>query len=164
MSYKNLKAQLSAEDLNEIKESLQLVHKKLPFLIHLTPQERRRSYKMGDKSIGFVSNSLSVAQDNQDILPNKFDLEDFAQDYELSRTLMEVNRMLRQLSEQVDDTLIAVGSEAMQNSLRVYEYVKSAAKHEPGLKGVADELGDRFKKTRRRREPDEEKAPSQGME
>jgi hypothetical protein len=45
----------------------------------------------------------------------------------------------------VDDTLLAVGSEAMNNSLTVYDYVKTAAKKTPGLKTIAEQLGERFK-------------------
>lgn len=32
--------------------------------------------------------------------------------------------MMKRLNEQVDDTLLAVGSEAMTHSLSVYEYVR----------------------------------------
>ncbi len=54
---------------------------------------------------------------------------------------MEIEMLLNQLSEQVDDTLLAVGSEAMTSSLTVYDYVKTAAKKTPGLKGIAEQLG-----------------------
>lgn len=49
------------------------------------------------------------------------------------------------MTEQVDDTLLAVGSEAMSSSLTVYDYVKTAAKKTPGLKILAHQLGERFK-------------------
>jgi hypothetical protein len=45
----------------------------------------------------------------------------------------------------VDDTLMAVSSEAMTSSLTVYDYVKTAAKKTPGLKTLAEQLGERFK-------------------
>ena len=66
-------------------------------------------------------------------------------DYQLAATLTELLIGLRQLTEQVDDTLMAVGSEAMGSSLTVYDYVKTAAKKTPGLKTIAQQLGDRFK-------------------
>ena len=34
----------------------------------------------------------------------------------------------------------------------MYDYVKTAAKREPGLKGLAEQLGERFKKAWRKRE------------
>lgn len=72
------------------------------------------------------------------------------QDYQLATTLTELLLGLRQLTEQVDDTLLAVGSEAMSSSLTVYDYVKTAAKKTPGLKTLAQQLGERFKAIRNR--------------
>ena len=150
MAYKNIDSGLSEDDVLEIKEALSTIQEKLPFLVNLSVQERRRALKMGDKSLAFVTNSLLAAQSNPDILPGSFDIETLDRDYRLSRNLMEVLTGLKQLTEKVDDTLMAVGSEAMTNSLSVYDYVKAAAKREPGLKGVAEQLGERFKKIRRR--------------
>jgi hypothetical protein len=82
---------------------------------------------------------------NPTILPPAFDLSEFKQDFELARRLNEILVQLRKLTEEVDDTLVAVGSEAMQSGLSVYEYVKTAAKHQPGLKATAEQLGARFK-------------------
>ncbi len=150
MPAKNVNAELQPKDLDTIKTSLKAVQTKMPFLIHLSVQERRRFLKMGDKSLAFVTNSLSAAQSNPEILPSSFDVASLSRDYQLSRDLLEVQTLLRQLNEQVDDTLLAVGSEAMTNSLSIYDYVKAAAKREPGLKGLAEQLGERFKKIRRR--------------
>lgn len=150
MAYQNISAALPADDVDAIKAALSLIQTKLPFLINLTPEERRRLCKMGDKSFAFVNNSLTAAQSNPSVLPTGFDVTEFARGYELSTALMEVLLGLKQLTEQVDDTLMAVGSEAMTSSLDVYEYVKAAARRQPGLKAVADQLGDRFKKMRRK--------------
>lgn len=68
----------------------------------------------------------------------------FSNDYRLATSLMEIEMLLNQLSEQVDDTLLAVGSEAMTSSLTVYDYVKTGAKKTPSLKGIAVQLGSLF--------------------
>ena len=136
--------------MTAIKASLKQVKKQMPFLINLSAKERRRFLKMGDKSLAFVTKSLSAAESNPEILPGSFDVKAFGRDYQLAKDLIEIQAMLKQLNEQVDDTLMAVGSEAMTNSLSVYDYVKTAAKREPGLKGLAEQLGERFKKVRRR--------------
>jgi hypothetical protein len=60
-------------------------------------------------------------------------------DYQLATTLTELLTSMRQLTEQVDDTLLAVGSDAMTSSLTVYDYVKTAAKKTPGLKTIAEQ-------------------------
>ncbi len=145
MAYQNITATLSEKDTQEIKAALQTIEEKLPFLITLSVEERRKLFKMGDKSLAFVKNSLTAAQSNRDILPASFDLDEFVRDYQLAATLTELLIGLRQLSEQVDDTLMAVSSEAMTSSLTVYDYVKTAAKKTPGLKTLAEQLGERFK-------------------
>ncbi|MBW4502082.1 MAG: hypothetical protein KME57_21555 [Scytonema hyalinum WJT4-NPBG1] len=148
MAYQNITGSLSPEDMQQIKAALQTIQKKLPFLITLSTEERRKLFKMGDKSLAFVNNSITAAQSNPDILPASFDIQEFVRDYQLAATLTELLIALRQLSEQVDDTLLAVGSEAISSSLTVYDYVKTAAKKTPGLKSLAEQLGDRFKAIR----------------
>ena len=145
MAYQNITATLSDKDIQEIKTALQTIEQKLPFLITLSVEERRKLVKMGDKSLAFVKNSLTAAQSNRDILPASFDLDEFVRDYQLAATLTELLIGMRRLTEQVDDTLMAVGSEAMTSSLTVYDYVKTAAKKTPGFKTLAEQLGERFK-------------------
>ncbi|MBD1824784.1 hypothetical protein H6F51_20150 [Cyanobacteria bacterium FACHB-DQ100] len=150
MASQNLPAQLSDTDLEEIKAALATIEAQMPFLVHLSTEERRKLFKMGNKSLSFVNNSLIAAQSNPDILPASFDLDKFRSNYELATTLTEVLLRLQQLTEKVDDTLISVSSEAMTDSLTVYDYIKTASKKTPGLKAVADQLGERFKATRSR--------------
>jgi hypothetical protein len=145
MAYQNIAATLSPQDIQEIKAALQKVQQKLPFLITLSTEERRKLVKMGDKSLAFVNNSITAAQSNREILPATFNVEELVQDYQLAAALTELLTSMQQLTEQVDDTLMAVGSEAMTSSLTVYDYVKTASKKTPGLKTVAEQLGERFK-------------------
>jgi hypothetical protein len=150
MPYQNISAQLSDRDKADIKAAIATLDEKLPFLVNLTAIERRNLYKMGDKSLGFVNNSVTAALQNQDILPPTFDIPEFERDFALAQDLSEIHAQLQQITEKVDDTLVAVGSEAMRSSLSVYDYVKAAAKHQPGLKALAEQLGERFKALGRR--------------
>ncbi len=145
MAYQNINASISPQDIQEIKAALQTIQKKLPFLITLTTEERRKLVKMGDRSLAFVNNSVAAAQSNRDILPPSFDVEELVRDYQLTTNLTELLTSMRQLTEQVDDTLLAVASDTMTSSLTVYDYVKTAAKKTPGLKTIAEQLGERFK-------------------
>lgn len=145
MPYQNLSATVSPDELQEIKDAIAALKAKLPFLISLTNEERQRLFKMGDKSVAFVLNSRTAAQNNPNIFPSSLDLDEFDRDCQLVLALSEILTLLRQLTEEVDDTLVAVGSEAMSTSLTVYDYFKTAAKKTPGLKSVVDQLGDRFR-------------------
>jgi len=148
MPYQNISAKLTEADVQAIKEALATIQDKLPFLVNLTVEERRKLFKMGNKSHAFVSNSLTAAQSNRGILPASFNVDEFVSDYQLATTLTDIHLGLQQLTEKVDDTLMAVSSEAMSSSLTVYDYVKTAAKKTPGLKAIADQLGERFKAMR----------------
>lgn len=145
MPYQDINASLSDADRQDIQHAIDTIQQKLPFLITLSLEERKRLYKMGDKRLSFVQNSLNAAQGNRNILPASFDLEGFTSDYRLATDLADLLMRLNQLTEQVDDTLLAVGSEAMSSSLTVYDYVKTAAKKTPGLKAIAEQLGTLFK-------------------
>lgn len=145
MSYQDINETVSEQDLQEIRQAIATIQAKLPFLITLSTIERQRLFKMGDKRMTFVQTSLNAAQSNRNILPASFNLEAFSNDYQLALALMEIEMSLNQLSEQIDDTLLAVGSEAMTSSLTVYDYVKTAAKKTPGLKGIAEQLGTLFR-------------------
>ena len=151
MPYQAISAAISDDKLQEIKTAIASIRANMPFLVSLTVDERRKRIKMGDKSLAFVSNSLSVTQNNPEVVPSNFDIAEFNKDYQLTVSLTEVLSLLQQLTEEVDDTLLAVGSESMASSLLVYDYVKTAAKHAPGLKSVADQLGERFKMANGRR-------------
>ncbi len=143
-----LNANVSPADMQAIRDAVALIRSKLPFLIALTPEERRNRFKMGDKSLAFVQDALMAAQNNPTILPASFSTPDFQNDVQLAAQLSEIDILLQQLASEVDDTLLETGSEAMEGGLNLYSYVKVAAKTEPGLRPVDEQLGARFKRAK----------------
>jgi hypothetical protein len=121
------------------------VSAKLPFLITLTPEERMKLTKMGNKSAGFVQQCLQAVKDNPALMPAGFPLTEFDKDVKLAADLLPLLMLSRQLTEKLDDTLLAVGSEAMAQSLQVYGQVKLSAKRNPGMKVLAEQMGERYK-------------------
>ena len=145
MSYSNLSVSLPQADVDAIKEALDTINSKLPFLISLSKDERQSLFKMGSKSIDFVQSSLRVVNNHANILPASFNVAEFAKDVNTYVPMSEIMLIMGSLSEKINDTSMAMGSEAMKQALDVYDYVKTAAKRTPGLKSVAAELGQRFK-------------------
>lgn len=123
-----------------------MIRQKLPFLVSLTADERRAIFKTGSGSLAFVQNSLQAAKNNPGIVPGNFNVDEFESDVDLFAVLTELNTPFAQLASEADDTRLAVGGEAMNEATQVYNYVKTAAKTTPGLKPVADQLGERFQK------------------
>lgn len=64
-------------------------------------------------------------------------------DVQLFEALYPVLRSLTQLQELVDDTTLAVGSEAYAAALQVYNYAKASGQG-AGLDAVVVEMGRRF--------------------
>lgn len=145
-------ASLSQADRQAVLDAIDTIRQKLPFLIDLSHDERRTLPRMGDKSRGFVSQALEVAEQNPDILPRSFDPAEMRKDVELLAALSPVLAALAQLNELVEDTHVAVGSEAYASALLVYQYARAAGKG-PALDSALDALGQRFARKSRSRAP-----------
>jgi len=143
MPVNRVSAQLGEAERQAVFAAIQTIRQKLPFLIDLTPEERRTLPRSGDKSRGFVEQALQVAEQNPDILPRTFDVGEMRNDVELLSALSSVQTAVSQLNELVDDTLLAVGSEAYAASLLVYQFARSAGKG-AALDTALDALGQRF--------------------
>jgi hypothetical protein len=153
MPYQNIDATISDADLQAVKDAFAAVLQKLPFLVNLTADERKSIFKTGPDSLSFVNNALTAAQNNPKIFPASFSTPAFQNDVDLFGALTELSTLGDSVTSRIDDTRLAVGGEAMQQSIQVYNYVKTAAKTTPGLKPVADQLGERFQKASKPSKP-----------
>lgn len=147
MPYQKITATVAPADVTAIQAAIATIQQKLPFLITLAESERKGLPKAGANSLSFVEHAQTAAQNNPTILPGTFNATDFASHVNLFATLTDLNTSIAQLASSVDDTRMAVGTEAMGEARQVYEYVKSAAKNTPRLKPVADQLSERFQHT-----------------
>lgn len=143
MQENRVSVSLSEADRQAVLSALATVREKLTFLVDLSPEERRGLPKMGERSQGFVTKALEVATQNGDILPRSFDVEEMRKDVELLAALSPVMSALAQLQELVEDTYMAVGSEAYTSALLVYQYARAGGKG-AALDGALDALGQRF--------------------
>lgn len=145
-------AKLSSADREAVMQAITTIREKLPFLIDLTTEERKALPKLGDKSRAFVSKALEIGTQNPDFLPRSFDLNEMRQDIELFEALYPILLSLTQLQELVDDTSVAVGSEAYAAGLMVYNYAKVSGKG-AGLESMVDDLGRRFARKAKKVQP-----------
>jgi hypothetical protein len=153
MSYQNINTSLSAADAQAVRDAFAAVLNKLPFLINLTTGERKSMLKTGPDSLSFVQNALTAAQTNPTILPASFSATEFKNDVDLFAVLTELGTLAASVASQIDDTRLALGGEAMQQANQVYTYVKAASKTTPGLKPIAEQLGERFQKAGKQKKP-----------
>ncbi len=139
--------------MQTIKEALDTIRKKLPFLITLTDEDRKKLYKTGAGRLSFVQDALAIAKNNPGILPGNFDVAEFESDVDLFAVMTELSTLFKQLFSQADDTRMAVGSEAIKGASQVNDYAKTGAKTTPGLKPVVSQLGKKFKKNSQKPPP-----------
>src|SRR5260370_37020011 len=106
MPYQNISAQVSAADIQTVKDSVTTIRQKLPFLVSLTADERKSLFKAGN-SLSFVQNSLQAAKNNPTILPGSFNVSEFESDVNLFDTLTDLGTVRAQLPSQIADTRMA---------------------------------------------------------
>lgn len=152
MSTSKVSARLTPADREAVMQAITTIKEKLPFLVDLTTEERKSLPKLGDKSRAFVSKALEIATQNPDFLPRSFDLDEMRRDIELFEALYPILLSLTQLQELVDDTSVAVGSEAYAAGLMVYNYAKASGKG-AGLDSMVDDLGRRFARKAKKVQP-----------
>lgn len=143
MPENRVSASISEADRQAVLAAIETIRTKLPFLIDLSPEERKALPRMGNTGRGFVAKALQVAEQNPDILPRSFDVAEMRKDTELLDSLLPIVTAFEQLNELLDDTYTAVGSEAYAAALLVYQYVRAGGKGS-ALDGALDALGQRF--------------------
>jgi hypothetical protein len=116
-----------------------------PYETALTPDERRSTLVMGDKSLGFVEKAFEFAQQNPTLVPPFLDMAAFAIDKSDAVKLRTLRNTSQQVTQGIADTEMLAGSEAFQAALVFYNSVKLAASQDVyGAKAVYEELQKRF--------------------
>jgi hypothetical protein len=143
----NLHVQAIPEDvLNQVQtkfeEALTLLK---PYLLSLTPAQRRELPKLGEKTLEFVEKSLQYAQANPALCPAFLNLSDFETDMKDVQRLWAPLNKAEQAFREIEDTLTVAGSEAYQAALLFYKYVKLLAEQSiPGAETIYGDLKSRF--------------------
>ena len=158
MSVNRVSATLSQQDRDEILKAIKTIKEKMPFLVGLTPKERKTLPKAGDSNLPFILKARTFANEHTGILSREFDLEEYNRDTDLFDSMLKIEQELTVLSELVSDTLMAAGNESYMASLLVYYYGKAA--HATGIDGldeVMDELSKRFARKIKGKKPEDNK-------
>src|SRR5437667_6759452 len=103
-------ATFSPLDQEAVMTAIDTIRQKLPFLLNLTPTERKGLAKLGDKSRAFVLKAVDVATQNPEALPRSHSVQDVQNIADVFRGLTSIRLALQQLYKQVDDTTTKIGS------------------------------------------------------
>ena len=137
---------IPAPVLADVQQHLDAIRAALaPYLISLTPEERRTMLRMADKTVAFVQKTTDYATNNAAFVPAFVDLAELQQDAAGVTALTPLRQQLEQLALDVDSTAMVAGSEAYANSLTIYNNIKFLAKNkQPGAQTAYDDLSQRF--------------------
>jgi len=151
MATQNLvSASLSVETRADVLDKLTAIKKSLGFLLTLKSDQKQSLFKVGNGYTPFVEKAYNVVNAHPDILPGVFDAQEFKKDYQLSKDLTTIVDQIRQLADSLNDTLMAVSSDAITEALEVYSAVKQNSNRVPGLKVTETEMSEFFKKPKRK--------------
>jgi len=151
MATQNLvSASLTVETRVDVLDKLTAIKKSLGFLLTLKTDQKQSLFKVGNGYTPFVEKAYNVVNAHPDILPGFFDAQEFKKDYQLSKDLTTIVDQIRQLADSLNDTLMAVNSDAITEALEVYSAVKQNSNRFPGLKVAETEMSEFFKKTKKK--------------
>lgn len=102
--------------------------------------------KLGDTSLAFVERATAIAAEKSELLPRSFDVQAMQDDLALFQALQPIRRAVAELGELLDDTSVAVGSDAYAAGLQVYNFVKADGTMDTTL----EKMGRRFIRQKRK--------------
>ncbi len=138
--------QIAPAELKKVLDAFKTIESILkPYLIALTPEERKQMPKMSDKTLPFVEKTLDYAQSNPQFAPAYMSVSELKIDMDAVAVLTQIYRPIEQLSEGINGTVMLAGSEAYIAALAYYNSVKQAAKMNiPGARPIYEDLSKRF--------------------
>jgi hypothetical protein len=117
-----------------------------PFGVNLTPEQRKTIAKTGSDSVSYVQDGLTSVTNHPEILPGDMDAAEYGKDVKLFSDLNDLYNHHLPYFELIGDTMVAVGSECILQTNRIYASAKDQAKNNNALQGIVDLLGKRYEK------------------
>lgn len=123
-----ISASISEQDMTDILAAFATIKTKLPFLINLSPAEKRRMPNISTERGGMVDTFTNEMALHPELIPTYVDMPELALDAALFAQLETIRSCANELCEGINDTHQAVGSDMYLAYLSFYNNVKQAAK------------------------------------
>ncbi|MBN3582143.1 hypothetical protein JYB64_07070 [Algoriphagus aestuarii] len=116
-----------------------------PFLIALTPDDRRTIPKMSDGTRPFVEKVMDYVVSEPQFLPPFLPVTEMQKDWKAVNGLEPLLKAANLLCDNLSDTVMLAGSETLEGGLGYYNTTKYAARlNAPNAKGIYEDLKKRF--------------------
>ncbi len=151
MENKNFAA-IPADVTIQVVEKLKEINALLsPYCVTLTNQQRKEISKMGDGTLAFVQKAFEFAQAQPEFLPSYVDIEQWRIDMMDVDSVRKIDSVLVKVDEQVSDTRVQAGHEALEAALAYYHTVTRATTDGiAGAKPVHEEMKRRYTRGRKK--------------
>jgi hypothetical protein len=136
---------LTNDQLTAVDAALTALETNLSGMVALSPEQRRSVPRMGDKSEAFCRQTLSLLEQNPQVVNPNLGLEEAQGDLTTLDALRPRLQRLARLSERGSDTEMALGSDVMAAALHGYALLKVSGRNQ-GLEALRASLGTRFAK------------------
>lgn len=123
-----ISAALTSASVTAIQEAIQTIRTKLPFLLSLTNEERRKLPKLGDNRLALDEDAHALMLAHPDFVPAFFSLEELEKDRALRSQLDGIRLSLESLLNDVEGTEMELGSEMLLAYLAFYASAQQGAK------------------------------------
>lgn len=137
--------QMTAAQVDDVKNAIKTIETTLSFSVSLTTEERASLPKISVVNKAFTEDAINAVANNPSVFPSYLDINLMKNDLVLYQQLDELATLLRQTLERVEDTRILAGSEAYVAALAAYKLVAAAAA--AGIQGtdtIYEQLRERF--------------------
>ena len=116
-----------------------------PYLINLTPEQKKELPKLGDKTIAFVTKGIDYLHTPTSPNPQYVNVPELVNDFKLYEDLRKVLQVIMPTIDMLDDTMALAGSDSFLTVLAFYNYIKGAAKlNVPGAQTIYNDMSERF--------------------
>ncbi len=136
-----ISAVLTDADKIAILTAIIAIKTKLPFLISLSPKERKSLRKAASKRQGYVSDVADGVKAFPSAMPGTFPTAEYLKDANLYVPMGEILPAIMGLALTVEDTRIQLGSELITASDNAYASLKNAARLDSNVKPAVEKIG-----------------------
>ena len=141
----SIAVRFTEEDLAAIDAALTQLDQRFARLVALDSKERRRLYKMGNKTEKFCREALTVLDKNRQLASPAMDLNGAMSALRTIDELRPRTKQILRLAERMRDTELALGAEVATTARQGYNAMgEHGDRH--GLTGLRQNLAVRFKK------------------
>ncbi len=140
MNINKIDAEIPQQTEEQAMQSIAGLKGMFPFLLDLTPNERKRLAKLSRKRQDFIDKVLIHAEQNPGFFPGFASLEAYRRDALLIKCLQRLYAAALPFCEQLKDTIMFTQAEAYELARAFYSSVKSAASH--GIDGTEQIIAD----------------------